>query len=407
MDPLLQKYIFVKACLDCGELYRLLWQKNFCHTKNPMYNLCKAQAHRHIHGKENGYVPSGELKVLQNILARGSCAAENSHFVIYGARHSGKHALIVSALKSEERPLVGISSNEMFDGGVVNAGKLSRAMRHASLVVFKEQLKIVEGEVVSITPDRIHLKTKDMESTFEIGAKMRSELQKERVCIGDVIKIYKESGFVNRVGRSANLQSSSDQSIYPIVPLPEGECIKLEAVTTKLSLDELDILNYKENGEELLYTDLCVSENVRSEVGKRVSKWVKEAKATFLRGCLVIDDSQTLSKDAFMSVMSMANRPLSPSIIFVVDGEPAFKSCGELRFFIDRLDSKSTKLVLQSVANSSNAFLEEEAADILQALALKTNISVAISVLRSSIQSNRVSIESVSRITSLFDFHLE
>lgn len=341
------------------------------------------------------------------MLSKSLGAAQGSQFAIYGHKHSGRHALIASALRSGDESCIGINTSEMFDGKEIDAKKLCRAMRIVSSVVFKESLKIVEGEVVGITSDRIHLKTKDMESTFEIGARMRSEIHKERVSIGDIIRIYKESGFVNRIGRSASSQASSNPGIYPAMAPPEGECIKTETLVTRLTLDELDLLNYKENGEEFLYTNLHASKNVRSEVGRRVLKWMMEGKATFLRGFLVIDDSQALSEDAFVSIMSIAREQLSPSIIFVFDGMPAFRNHGELRLFIVQPDPGIVRMILQSVARSLHVALEDEHAELLRLIAVKSDISVAIGVLRSAMQSNRVGVESINHIDTLFDFHLK
>ena len=69
----------------------------------------------------------------------------------------------------------------------------------------REETEIIEGEVVEVQIDRpatgagakigkLTLKTTEMETVYDLGAKMIDALTKERVSAGDVIAIDKASG---------------------------------------------------------------------------------------------------------------------------------------------------------------------------------------------------------------------
>lgn len=78
-----------------------------------------------------------------------------------------------------------------------------------------EETEIIEGEVVEIQVDeptaasggaaktgRLTLCTTEMETVYDLGAKMIEALQKEKVTAGDVITIDKASGRITKLGRS-------------------------------------------------------------------------------------------------------------------------------------------------------------------------------------------------------------
>jgi RuvB-like protein 2 len=49
---------------------------------------------------------------------------------------------------------------------------------------------------------KITLKTTEMETEYDLGAKMIEALSKEKIAAGDVITIDKASGRISKVGRS-------------------------------------------------------------------------------------------------------------------------------------------------------------------------------------------------------------
>ncbi|GKF89533.1 RuvB-like protein 2, partial [Tanacetum coccineum] len=75
--------------------------------------------------------------------------------------------------------------------------------------------EVIEGEVVEIQIDRLAvtaavskmgreatLKTTEMETVYDLGAKMIEALGKDKVLSGDVIAIDKASGKITKLGRS-------------------------------------------------------------------------------------------------------------------------------------------------------------------------------------------------------------
>jgi len=322
--------------------------------------------------------------------------------MIYGDRHTGKHAFITDVLKMEERPVYIINSSEFLEEDAISQSSIVKAMRICSSVIFKENLKIIVGEVVALTATQIHLRTKDMESVFEIGNRMRNEIQKERVSVGDIIEIYKESGFINRIGRSSGEEENSIPHPNTFqMPIPEGEIVRTELMTSIMSLDELDVINSKEDGHECLYMNVEISGRIRSEVNLKIAKWINESKASFTSGILVVEDSQFLNEEAFSTLCEMIKHPYSPHLIFIYNGIPHFKNCGELRLKISPIDHIR---IIEALAAANNLELEDQALKLLESYSNTSNIALAIDLMRISANSdNKVSAEAINRMLSIFE----
>ena len=86
----------------------------------------------------------------------------------------------------------------------------------------REEAEIIEGEVVEIEIDKsvqsgaktgkITLKTTEMETIYDLGAKMIESIQKEKIMAGDIITIDKASGKISKLGRSFARSSDFDNS---------------------------------------------------------------------------------------------------------------------------------------------------------------------------------------------------
>ena len=101
-------------------------------------------------------------------------------------------------MKNYDYEIIKISSTDFLSKFEI----LVKIIRKSVIIEFNEDLKIVEGELTSVTSNKLTLKTVDMESVFDIGIKIKQELDRERVNVGDIIKIYKESEFICRIGWS-------------------------------------------------------------------------------------------------------------------------------------------------------------------------------------------------------------
>lgn len=366
-----------------------------------MYQINKSSFHRHIYESTDGYIAPKQYSAFHSILSKGINSENPSYFVVHGERYAGKHAFVFNALKFEERPIFSVNASELVAEDQIDPKSLTKAMRICISVVFKENLKIIIGEVVNLTGDKIHLKTKDIESVFEIGSRMKNEIQKERVTVGDIIEIYKESGFINRIGKSKNSQEQAFD--YPsLLPsaIPEGEIIRTELMTSVISLDELDVVNSRIDGHECLYMNVDVSDRIRNEIDTKISKWIYESKASFVRGVLIVEDSQFLSEKAFSDILRMGKMPYSPSIIFVYNGVPDFRNYGEFRF---NIVMEQPRMIIKSVAKSMGMDLEEESINLLETATQERGISWAIQLMSSAGTSGSVPADGLKKVLSIFD----
>lgn len=102
-------------------------------------------------------------------------------------------------------------------------------------VRIREEAEIIEGEVVEIEVDKsvssgaktgkITLKTTEMETIYDLGAKMIESISKEKIMAGDIITIDKASGKISKLGRSF-ARSGDYDNVGPqtrFVQCPEGE----------------------------------------------------------------------------------------------------------------------------------------------------------------------------------------
>ena len=112
-------------------------------------------------------------------------------------------------------------------------------------ISMKEQVAVVEGQVTFLSDQQIKLKTQNMESVFGIGPLLYKELEREKICVGDIITIHKDSGIVVKEGNGLSFQSNAKQQ--NIVDLPLGDCFKNETNEFSVSLYELLEINVYTN----------------------------------------------------------------------------------------------------------------------------------------------------------------
>ncbi|KAF4382563.1 hypothetical protein F8388_015391 [Cannabis sativa] len=134
---------------------------------------------------------------------------------------------------------------------------LMQAFRKAIGVRIKEDTEVIEGEVVEVQIDRpavtgaaskngkLTLKTTEMETVYDLGAKMIEALGKEKVQSGDIIAIDKASGKITKLGRSFSRSMDYD-AIGPqtkFVQCSDGELQKRKEVVHCVTLHEIDVIN--------------------------------------------------------------------------------------------------------------------------------------------------------------------
>lgn len=323
--------------------------------------------------------------------------------VLSGPSGSGKRLLVMKGARDTMKNLYTVEAEELYEKGVLSTDKLIKLVRSTVSVVMKEQLKIIEGEVISISGDKLQLKTMDMESVFDIGVRMRKELERERICVGDILKIYKESCFVVKQGRSSDKTVSGRSDLLEKIPLPEGECIKTELVNTTVTLNELDILNFKEDGEEYLYTDTYTGEYIREEVDKKVEKLLKEDKVILERGVLIINGSEMLSEADVKTIGKLSSSFFHPSVFLIFNISRNGKSAGELNLKFDGYNEAEIREILASYCTTRFIQVDSDALDLLCKVGKDKGLCVAIKILKASLSANMLISSTVIRIMNTFD----
>jgi len=95
----------------------------------------------------------------------------------------------------EDVPFTTLAASEIFSLEMSKTEALTQAFRKSIGVRIKEETEIIEGEVVEVQIDRsasgqgsktgkLTMKTTDMETVYDLGAKMIEALNKEKIMAG-------------------------------------------------------------------------------------------------------------------------------------------------------------------------------------------------------------------------------
>ncbi|KAK6125274.1 hypothetical protein DH2020_041018 [Rehmannia glutinosa] len=179
--------------------------------------------------------------------------------LLAGQPGTGKTAIAMGMAKSigQETPFAMLAGSELFSLEMSKTEALMQAFRKAIGVRIKEETEVIEGEVVEVQIDRpavagaasktgkLTLKTTEMETVYDLGAKMIEALGKDKVQSGDVIAIDKASGKITKLGRSFSRSRDYD-AMGPqtkFVQCPDGELQKRKEVVHCVTLHEIDVIN--------------------------------------------------------------------------------------------------------------------------------------------------------------------
>lgn len=189
-------------------------------------------------------------------------------------------------------------------------------IRNNIIIKSVDEFKIVEGQITKMENYSIQLRTSDIESKFFIGKTIFNELEREKVVVGDIIRIYKDTGFVVRLGR--NLGTDNINTSEKLIEMPQGECFKTEKRTTKITLNQLDLLNCKTNNLSQFYSTELVPKHIRDDINVQVNRWIKEGKITIDINPIVINHSEVFTNnDIYMILQSSIFLNYKIPIIFI------------------------------------------------------------------------------------------
>jgi len=345
--------------------------------------------------------------IIMNMVKEGKIAGRA--VLIGGQPGTGKTAIAMGMAKSlgEDVPFTMLAGSEIFSLEMNKTESLTQCFRKSIAVRIKEEAEIIEGEVVEIEIEKsqnsgskvgkVTLKTTDMETVYDLGAKMIESLQKEKITAGDIIPIDKASGRISRLGRSFSRASDYD-AMGPqtrIVNCPEGEIQKKKEVVHTVSLHEMDVINSRQQGFLALFSGETgeIKSEVRDQINQKVAEWREEGKAEIVPGVLFIDEVHMLDIECF----SFLNRALegenAPIVILAsnrgittIRGTTYKSPHGIPIDLLDRLVIIHTKPynevemrhILDIRCEEEDVEMIEEARELLTEIGLETSLRYAI-----------------------------
>jgi len=361
--------------------------------------------------------------------------------LLAGQPGTGKTAIAMGMAHAlgEDTPFTTIAGSEVFSLEMSKTEALTQAFRRSIGVRIMEETEIIEGEVVEIQIDepeagsggdkvgRLTLRTTEMETVYDLGAKMIDGLQEEEVSAGDVVTIDKASGKISKLGRSFTRSRDYD-AMGPatrFVQCPEGELQKRKEVVHVVSLHEIDVINSRSQGFLALFAGDTgeIKDEVREQINTKVAEWREEGKATIVPGVLFIDEVHMLDIECFSWLNRALEDDLSPVLIIATNrgitkirGTNYKSPHGIPIDLLDRLMIVSTQPYTESETakiihircEEEDVEMSDDAKDLLTRIAMETSLRYAIHmIMAASLVCNKrkgteVEVEDIKRVYSLF-----
>ncbi|KAF9895969.1 RuvB-like 2, partial [Lobosporangium transversale] len=274
---------------------------------------------------------------------------------------------------------------------------------------------------------KLTLKTTEMETMYDLGAKMIDALNKEKVMAGDVITIDKASGRISKLGRSFTRARDYDAmgSDTKFVQCPDGELQKRKEVVHTVSLHEMDVINSRSQGFLALFSGDTgeIKTEVREQINQKVGEWREEGKAEIVPGVLFIDEVHVLDIECFSFLNRALEDPLAPVVIMAsnrgiskIRGTNYKSPHGLPVDLLDRLLIISTtaytepeiKQILTIRCEEEDVQMTEDAKDILTRIGMETSLRYAIHLITASSfvakkrKAAAVDVADIKRVYSLF-----
>lgn len=186
-----------------------------------------------------------------------------------------------------------------------------------------------EGEVTELTPEEaenplggygrtishllITLKSAKGTKKLRLDPSIYEAIQKERVRLGDVIYIEANTGAVKRVGRSDAYATEFDLEAEEYVPIPKGDVHKKKEIVQDVTLHDLDVANARPQGGQDIMSMMGqlmkpkkteITEKLRLEINKVVSKYIDQGVADLVPGVLFIDEASPRAGSAYIPILT-------------------------------------------------------------------------------------------------------
>jgi len=375
--------------------------------------------------------------VVYKMIKEGKIAGRA--ILLAGKPGSGKTAIAMGIAQAlgEDTPFTTIAGSEIFSLEMSKTEALTQAFRRSIGVRIMEETEIIEGEVVEVQVDeptaggektgRLTLCTTEMETVYDLGAKMIESLQKETISAGDVITIDKASGKISKLGRSFTRSRDYDAmgSNTRFVQCPEGELQKRKEVVHTVSLHEIDVINSRQQGFLALFAGDTgeIKAEVREQIDTKVAEWREEGKATIVPGVLFIDEVHMLDIECFSWLNRALESDLAPVLIIATNRGFAkirgtnYKSPHGIPIdLLDRLMIISTvpyseaevQRILEIRCEEEDVEMAKDALELLTKIGVETSLRYAIQMITVSSlcaikrKAAEVDVEDIKRCYSLF-----
>merc|ERR1711934_1062608 len=315
---------------------------------------------------------------------------------------------------------------------------LTQAFRRSIGVRIKEEAEIIEGEVVEIQIDRpasgsgakvgkLTLKTTEMETIYDLGAKMIDCLQTEKVTSGDVNTIDKATGRISKLGRSFTRSRDFDAmgAMTKFVQCPEGELQKRKEVVHTVSLHEIDVINSRQQGFLALFAGDTgeIKNEVREQIDAKVAEWREEGKADIVPGVLFVDEVHMLDIECFSFLNRALEAESAPVVIMATNrgittirGTDYKSPHGIPLDLLDRMliistspySEKEIRRILDIRTEEEDVEMTDEAKDLLTKIGVESTLRYAIHLITVSNlvamkrKAQEVDVQDIRRVYSLF-----
>jgi len=316
-------------------------------------------SHSHVKGiglRQDGKPEEISMGLVGQLEAREACGIvidlikskkmAGKALLLAGPPGTGKTALAlaVSQELGPKVPFCLMVGSEVYSTEVKKTEILMENFRRAIGLRIKETKEVWEGEVTEISPEEIDdphegygktiasvtlgLKTTKGNRQIKLDPTVYENLQKEKVAIGDVIYIETSSGAVKRVGRSDNYATEYDLEAEEYVPVPKGEPHKKKEIVQDVTLHDLDVANARPQGGHDFISMMGqimkpkkteITEKLRKEINKVVSKYIDHGIAELVPGVLFIDEVHMLDIECFTYLNKALESPLAPIVIFATN----------------------------------------------------------------------------------------